>query len=444
MGLPLPVAECPALIRTVADEFKDFMTVTEYRAFVAVLCGAVYGFSSYSDVFRYIMFSPSVSSLGDLFNAEHFAAKLNRRHRRRLLRLMVDLEKDPARYQWVIDDTLVTHDGKKIWGTYTWHDHVSKGYVFGHKILVLGIEDKKRRLLIPVFWEILHRDLSDDVEEANELPETAEHEKGWEVALRLVDQAVAFGFPRLTVVADSWFAGEELFVGLEKRQLSYVIEVKSNRNVARHGTSHYQKHRVDAFFEDRERSLISYHGKTKFSAEAVVVFKDSELRQKVVAVANKRDLDDKVFAFYVTNQLAWNASRVWAAARDRWGIEVQFRELKQLFTFGEAAVRSQQAVETSISVSAIALTVIRLQQIAEADASENQHARPRPAGAIVRDLQLESLRKCVSKLASPRENGFHQHFARRLNRQNLNGKPAEYRRKAEKHVNQRVQRKKAA
>ena len=322
----------------------------------------------------------------------------------------------------MIDDTIVQHYGKKIWGVYNWHDHVTNGYVNGHKILVLGIEDKKHRLLIPVAWEVLHRDLSDEVEGSATPKEP--HEKGWEVALRLLDGAIAFGFPKFTVAADSWFGCQEIFDALDDRQMAFVMEIRSNRKLVRHGRSILNENVTD-FFAGRGRHVIGYYGKTKFAAEAGIILNGAERTIKVVAVANRRGLDDPPFAYYVTNQLAWNASRVWHVARDRWGIEVQFRDLKQLFTFGEAAVRSQQAVETSISVSAIALTVIRLEQIAQADADENQQVRPKPAGAIVRDLELESLLRCVTKLATPHEARFRQRFHRRLNRRNLNRKPAE-------------------
>ena len=421
MSMLLPVPECPPLIRKTADEFKDLLTPSEYRAFTASLCAAAYGISGYSDIFRYVMFAPSVSAIGDFFNAkESLAQKLNRRHRRRLLRILRTVTKDPSRYQWVIDDTIVQHYGKTIWGAYNWHDHVTDGYVFGHKILVLGIEDRKRRLLIPVAWEILHRDLSEEAEDDAENT----HEKGWQVALRLLDDMIAFGFPKLTVAADCWFACEELFAELDTREFAYVMEIRSNRKIAQHGRSNSEIS-VTEFFSDRERHVIQHNGKPKFASEAVLVLNRSERRLKVVAVANKRSLDDKAFGFYVTNQLTWNASRVWGISRDRWGIEVQFRDLKQLFTFGEAAVRSRQAVETSISVSAIALTVIRLEQIAQADANENQHVRPRTAGSIVRDFQLDSLLRCVTKLASTNESIFRSKFQRRMNRRNMNSKPTE-------------------
>ena len=117
-------------------------------------------------------------------------------------------------------------------------------------------------------------------------------------------------------------------------------------------------------------------------------------------------------------------------ARDRWAIEVQFRDLKQIFAIGKAAVRSNQAVETSISVAAIALTVIRLEQIALADRNEDQQARPIPAGNIVREYQLQSLIASVSKLASSSASPSVETFKRRLTPENLHQKPTEVRRSA--------------
>jgi hypothetical protein len=434
MAIPFPVVHCPPLVRKAADEFKDFMTPIQYQAFVAVLCASVFGIAGYCDVMRYIQFSPSVTSIWELFHAAQMVEKLNRRHKRRLLRLLKDLEKDPARYQWVIDDTLLERHGEKIWGAYNWHDHVTNGYLFGHKLLVIGIEDRKRNLLIPVAWEILHRDL----DEEKSSPGAPPHEKGWEVALRLLRGLTLFGFPKLTVTADSWFAGEELFQALDKDGYSFEIEIRCNRKVARHGQKRLDI-RVDAFFSTIRRSAIYFGAKQKYAAESTLIFRDSTLRLKVVAVANHKSIDDEAFAYYVTNKLTWNASRVWAHARDRWGIEVQFRELKQLFTLGEAAVRSKKAVETSISVAAIALTVIRLEQLAKADANEDQKIRPVPAGSIVRDLQVKAMLDSISKLASKTETRYRNRFHARVNHENLNGKPAEVRRTAKVPVAHRVE-----
>lgn len=289
----------------------------------------------------------------------------------------------------------------------------------GHRILVLGLVDRKRRLLIPVFWEILHRDLSEQTEGAEPNPA---HEKHWQVALRLLQEAHQCGFPNVAIAADSGFACEDLFEALNERDISFVMEIKCNRKVARHGHRILNESVTD-FFESRERHIVRHHGKVKFAAEATVLLKDAADTIKVVAVANHRQLDEKPFAYYVTNQSAWNASRVWDLARDRWSIEVQFRELKQLFTLGEAAVRSQQAVETTISVSAIALTVIRLEQLAEAERNKNQHRWPQPAGSIVRDLQLKALHDGISKLATPHESELREQFNHRLSHSNLKSKP---------------------
>lgn len=425
MAVYTPVVHCPSLIRQAADGFKDFLSPLEYRVFVAVLCGAVFGIAGYSDIVRYILFSPSVTAIFDFFSVPSLYVKLNRRHRRRLLKVLPDLYNSPNRYQWAVDDTLVQHFGKTIWGTYNWHDHVSNGYVHGHKLLVVGIMDRKKRVLIPVAWEILHRDLSKETGEKG-----PEHEKGWEVAVRLLKEQVAFGFPKLTVTTDSWFAGEEFFDALEDAGFLFVVEIKCNRKVARWGRKILGV-RVDEFFKGKVKGAVKFLGKRKYAAEAVLRFQDSKRPLKVVAVANHKRLVDEPFAYYVSNKLAWNATKIWGLSRDRWGIEVQFRELKQLFTLGEAAVRSREAVETSISVAAIALTVIRLEQLAEADTNKNQYARPIPAGTIVRDLQIESMLLSISKLASSTETRHRNKFHLRINHRNLNSKPTEVSRNRE-------------
>lgn len=414
-----PVYSCPSIVRQISDDYGDILG-GHYRAFVGVLCGYIFGIGSFSDIFRYILFSTSVSAMGRLFNDEgSLWEKLNRRHRRRLLRLMPMILKDPDRFMWAVDDTLIERAGRSIYGCYYWHDHNTKGTIWGHRLLVVGIVDRKRKVLIPVYWEILHR--------ADKTKSKEHHEKGWETAFKLLKSSLQDGFPRLLVVADTWFAGDEFFQALNREKFKFVIEVKSNRNVAEHGRNRSLDCRVDEFFEDRPKYKIFYHGKKKWAAEALLLFKDSKLKMRIAALANKKG--ESPFAYYATNELSWNAARVWAASRDRWAIEVQFRELKQLFTLGEVAVQSKQAVETSISLAAIALTTIRLEQLSQANTiSENQYVRPVPAGAIVRDLQLKSLTGSISRLCKGKVADLEK-IGLRINRGNFGQKPAERRKK---------------
>lgn len=408
-----PILTCPSPVRQIADDYNDILQ-GHYQAFVAILCGVVFGIGNLSNIFRFLFFAPSVSALDRLLNDDgEIWKKLNRRHRRRLLRLLPRILEDPDRYMWAIDDTIIAHSGRNIWGTYYWHDHNTGGTTYGHKLMVVGLVDRKRKVLIPVFWEVLHRENKTD---------SKVHEKGWQVAIKLLQGSLDVGFPKLLVVADSWFAGEDFFAALRELDLKFVIELKSSRNIVGHGRRSL-KMRLDDFFKSISRHGIFYHGKKKWAASAVLLFKDAKQKMRVVAVANRKGLSQEPFAFYATYELTWDAAKLWAASRDRWAIEVQFRELKQLFTLGEVAVRSQNAVETTISVAAIALTMIRLEQLSQVDAKfENQYVQPIPAGAIVRDLQLQSLTSSISKLANLESSDF-ERFRVRINPANFGRKP---------------------
>ncbi len=144
---------------------------------------------------------------------------------------------------------------------------------------------------------------------------------------------------------------------------------------------------------------------------------------KVIAVANKKGLVHECFAYYVSNRLTWDATKIWGLARDRWAIEVQFRELKQLFTLGGAAVQSKNSVETTISVAAIGLTEIRLEQLHRVDANENQYIQPVPAGKIVSEYQLKSMRRSFFTLVT--NSSAKDKVNIRLHPENFGRKPTE-------------------
>ena len=396
---------CPTALRIVADEFKDLLG-KHYRAFVATLCGYFFGLSSFTDIVRYLLFSPSVTDIGRFFNEKDLYLRLNRRQRRIVQKIMKSKGNGTKRYIWALDDTTVSHYGRSIWGAYWWFDHSINANVFGHKLLVLGLVDTVTNVFIPIKWEILHRDDG-----------TINHEKGWEVGIRLLKEALKEKFPNVPFVADSWFACEEAFQILNEMGIRFVMEIRNNRVIERHGKKKLGIN-VKAFFANIRRTKIHSKNKHKWASSATLVLKDSVLKLKKVAVANRKGMTDHPFSYYVSNQLTWDENKIWSLARYRWAIEVQFRELKQLFALGEAAVRSKQAVETSISISMISLTVVRQFQQENADASKNQHERPQPASSIVNGIKLNSFKVFISKLAPPGEVVFFNKFRSRFSKKN--------------------------
>lgn len=430
MSLRLPTLECPKLVRDFADRFKDIVG-SHYPEFVSALCASVMGIGGLSDMARFLAFSRSVSSLSRFFNSK-LGAAINRRHRRQLRQFFEQAQERPQDFLWVIDDTILPHYSEKMWGSYRWYNHSTLSFCNGHKLLVVGLVHRKKRICIPVIWQLLH--LKSDSPEL--------YRKATEVALDLLAQLEEYDLPKLTVVADSWFSGETMYQGLQKAGYPFVFEIRQNRTI-----SHFNGHtiqpspiRITEALRAMTMKAIFYRKKMKWAGEAQVLLRNCNIAMKAVAIHNV--VDRSLFAIYVTNKLAWNASTVWGISRDRWAIEVQFRELKGIFTLGEAAVRSQNAVEIAISLSMIALTVIRLQQ--QTDGKKNQDGLPRGAGAIAQQVQLDSLHRSISKLASPiTSQKACQRIREKLHPQNLRQKPTERTTRSKTAVPQAI-RKKAA
>ena len=301
---------CQYYLRKIADEFKDLLG-SHYRAFVATLFGHLMGISSSVDVVRFLMFSPSVSDINRFLNEKDLALRLSRRQRRMVEKIFKLANSNPNRYIWAFDDTILPHTGKNIWGAYYWHDHCSNSTIWGHKLLVLGLVDTVKNIFIPVKWEILHREKSNFVDG---------HEKGWEVGIRLLNEARKEGFTSNQLVADSWFACEEAFEKLTLMGIKFTMEIKSNRIVEFH-----KKRRignpVNHFFKDIKRTKISFRGRPKWASSATLRFRNSRIKLKTVAVANKKGLSHEPFSYYVCNQLTWDKNKIWSLARFRWSIE---------------------------------------------------------------------------------------------------------------------------
>lgn len=98
-----------------------------------------------------------------------------------------------------------------------------------------------------------------------------------------------WGWPKLALAADSWFAGEDFFQELTELEVPFVIEIRSNRIVERHGRQNVELP-VDQYMSNRPRGSIYHNEKTKYGCEGVLMLRDAKTTRKVVAVTNSRDL----------------------------------------------------------------------------------------------------------------------------------------------------------
>lgn len=410
-----PAVECPGFVRRYADGFKDIVG-QHYREWVSLLAGTVTGLGSLSDAARFLFFSRSVSSLSRFLSSGK-APEINRRHRRRVRTWALKAMRRPSDFLFVVDDTVLPRRGRKQWAVYTWYDHATKSFTDGHKLLVVGLMCRRRRLVIPIHWQMLHVQ--------SQAPER--YRCATDVALSLLDVLVAEGFPKLTVTADCWFSGEPFYAGLDERGFKFVVENRSDRVVhAVSGTRVAPKTKLPTVFESRVYRSIHYRKRRRFAAESVLTLRSCRTVQlKIVAVKN-RVVDEMPYAFYATNWLAWNAQKVWSISRDRWMIEVLFRELKSLFALGEPAVRTENGIETTVSISMVALTVIRSQQWEIAAQKRLQDSRPVPALAIVQQSQTKLLHRGISALANPTTGArLYQRISHNLDPRFLRQKPTE-------------------
>lgn len=348
------ICNIPSGIRKVSDQYKSINASVDidFANTTALFLYFLFGCTSVSQLAREYVNSPSVSELTRAI-ANFPGNRFMRRCRRSILN-HYDGQLAPNDFVFAIDDTSNPRHGKTIFGCQRWNTH-GGGY-FGQKILVLALVDIRRNIAIPLGYAFLTSKL-----DPNYSPILKR-------AVRLVDECLEAGFPKLPVVTDSWFDSKELMESFSERGITFVTELKSKRRV-RNGSGYnvpykpLSDHFSEPFGEVYARPLQEKRGRgrpnLRFTEAKVLQIKTYKTPIKVVAVYNKRS-SRQAFGYFASTDRTMPGATVWKIYRARWAIEVLFRDLKQNLSFGTLPCGGENASDLAVCMPFAIITSLRL------------------------------------------------------------------------------------
>jgi hypothetical protein len=191
----------------------------------------------------------------------------------------------------------------------------------------------------------------------------------YELAIEMLQWALSVGFPKCTVLADSWFGTGPFIKGLKLLELSYVIEVKKSYKVRVPSKS--TKLTPTGKVAKRQYDLISipeyYKGITSINKYGLAPDQDSGKSEKVLyhtkaatirlnSISGKHRIIESIdparatTKYLLTDHLTWEAGKIISEYTNRWVIEEFFRNAKQLTDMEGATIRSEQGITTALSL----------------------------------------------------------------------------------------------
>ena len=130
---------------------------------------------------------------------------------------------------WVVDDTGLPKDGR--WSPGVAHQYCGAlGKTANCQVLV-SVNAATDRASCPRGWRLFLPAAWDDDEQRRaraKIPDGVRHRAKWQLALEILDELLGWGLERRVVQADGGYGDVTAFrVGLEERELEYVVQVKA-------------------------------------------------------------------------------------------------------------------------------------------------------------------------------------------------------------------------
>lgn len=249
---------------------------------------------------------------------------------------------------FVADDTTLGKTGKTIEGVSRVNDHVTGGYVFGFKLLLLGFFDGK--MLVPSDFS-LHRESQktnfglngkeqkmqyksqNQKDSPGEKRKAELDEKKNDMLVSMIKRAVLRGISASYVLMDSWFTCDEVIKRIRKIKKGMLHVVGMCKMDKRKFAFKGKEFNSAAIVKMHENSR-KVRGSKKYKSQYFVV--DAVYKGIPVRLFYVKYKRAKTWTLLLTTDISIGFHKVMEIYQIRWTIEVLFKECKQYLRLGKS------------------------------------------------------------------------------------------------------------
>ena len=233
-----------------------------------------------------------------------------------------------------IDDTLTHKTGKKIEGVGIYWDHSEKRYVLAHNIVTAEFVNPKGESH-PLDFRLY---LKEEQSREKRVP----FKTKIDLAQELVDDALQLGLEIQGALFDNWFASKDFIKFLQAKGLHWVTRLKSDRNIKIKG----RYVAISQFADTLPRESFR---RVQIGDRIYQVFSKAVDLKGVGQARVLISYDNEEFsgspAYFATDQIRWEGTRILKTYAKRWTIETFFRDSKQNLGLEDYQLRDLWGIE---------------------------------------------------------------------------------------------------
>ncbi len=233
-----------------------------------------------------------------------------------------------------IDDTLTHKTGKKIEGVGIYWDHSEKRYVLAHNIVTAEFVNPKGESH-PLDFRLY---LKEEQSREKRVP----FKTKIDLAQELVEDALQLGLEIQGALFDNWFASKDFIKFLQSKGLHWVTRLKSDRNIKIKG----RYVAISQFAGTLPRESFR---RVQIGDRIYQVFSKAVDLKGVGLVRILISYDNEEFsgspAYFATDQIRWEGTRILKTYSKRWNIETFFRDSKQNLGLEDYQLRDLWGIE---------------------------------------------------------------------------------------------------